>query len=444
MTSVDPTLTLLRSGKLAGATRLDLAYGLTEFPREIFDLADTLEVLNLSQNQLDSLPDDLPRLRKLRILFASENRFRHLPDVLGECSNLTMVGFKSNQIETVDAGAFPESLRWLILTDNRIRQLPGTLGRCTELQKLMLAGNQLSHLPDEMSACVNLELLRLAANNFTTLPDWLLELPRLSWLALGGNPLCVEQPSETDGVEEIQFSDLEMQDKLGEGASGIISKGLWKSKSRPVAVKIFKGAVTSDGLPSSEMAASLAAGSHENLVPLLGKISQHPSGANGLVMALIPPEFRTLAGPPSLDSCTRDIYAEETKFTLPVLLQMALGIASAAEHLHEQGVIHGDLYAHNVLWNDAGTALLGDFGAASFGHPESILPRLQRFEVRAFGCLLEELLIRCDAEIPEQLYSLRDRCLDPIPTRRPSFSEIYGELFHLQPQLGLYDSDSPS
>lgn len=431
MTSVDPTLTLLRSGKLAGATRLDLACGLTEFPREVFALADTLEVLNLSQNQLDSLPDDLPRLRKLRILFASENRFRHLPGVIGNCPQLTMVGFKSNQIETMDAVAFPESLRWLILTDNRIRQLPGTLGRCTGLQKLMLAGNQLSDLPDEMRACVNLELLRLAANNFTTLPDWLLELPRLSWLALGGNPFCREVTPAAASVAEIDFAELEMQDKLGEGASGVISKAHWKSKSRPVAVKIFKGAVTSDGLPSSEMAASLAAGSHGNLVPLLGKISQHPSGANGLVMALIPPEFHTLAGPPSLDSCTRDIYAEETKFTLPVLLQMALGIASVAEHLQEQGVIHGDLYAHNILWNDAGTALLGDFGAASYGHPETLLHRLQRLEVRAFGCLLEELLIRCDAEIPEQLHSLRDRCLSRFPHQRPLFPAVRKELQEL-------------
>ena len=431
MTSSDHTLSLLRAGKLAGAPRLDLACGLTEFPREIFDLADTLEVLNLSQNQLDSLPDDLPRLRKLRILFASENRFQHLPGVLGACSNLSMVGFKSNQIETVDAGAFPESLRWLILTDNRIRQLPGTLGRCVSLQKLMLAGNQLSHLPDEMAACVNLELLRLAANRFESLPDWLLELPRLSWLALGGNPFCGEVTPAAASVAEIDFADLELQDKLGEGASGVISKAHWKTRSQPVAVKLFKGAVTSDGLPSSEMAASLAAGSHGNLVPLLGKISQHPTGANGLVMALIPPEFRTLAGPPSLDSCTRDIYAEETKFSLPVILQMALGIASAAEHLHARGVIHGDLYAHNILWNAAGTALLGDFGAASFGHLETLFPRLQRLEVRAFGCLLEELLARCESEIPAQIRSLRDRYLSGYPRQRPLFEEVRKELEEL-------------
>jgi len=47
------TLEDLRAGKLAGSRRLKLACGLTEFPREIFDLADTLEILDLSGNALN-------------------------------------------------------------------------------------------------------------------------------------------------------------------------------------------------------------------------------------------------------------------------------------------------------------------------------------------------------------------------------------------------------
>ena len=63
------TLAQLRAGSLAGITRLDLSDGLTEFPREIFDLADSLEVLNLSDNAWSSLPEDLHRLTRLRVLF---------------------------------------------------------------------------------------------------------------------------------------------------------------------------------------------------------------------------------------------------------------------------------------------------------------------------------------------------------------------------------------
>jgi Leucine-rich repeat (LRR) protein len=137
------TLAELRAGRLAGATRLDLSCGLTEFPREIFDLADSLETLNLSGNALDALPDDLGRLHKLRVLFCSDNRFTTLPESIGQCTKLDIVGFKANRIAHVPAAALPPSLRWLILTDNQIDELPDTLGHCTGMQKLMLAGNRL-------------------------------------------------------------------------------------------------------------------------------------------------------------------------------------------------------------------------------------------------------------------------------------------------------------
>lgn len=89
------TLEDLRAGKLAGSRHLKLACGLTEFPRQIFDLAETLEILDLSANALTALPDDLPRLHKLRILFCSDNHFTELPAVIGQCPALEMVGFKA-------------------------------------------------------------------------------------------------------------------------------------------------------------------------------------------------------------------------------------------------------------------------------------------------------------------------------------------------------------
>jgi hypothetical protein len=430
---------------LAGSTRLNLSCGLTEFPTEIFDLADTLEILDLSRNALTSLPEDLPRLHKLRILFCSDNHFDHLPEVLGQCSQLSMVGFKANRIRTVTAAALPQSLRWLILTDNRIGELPPELGNCTQLQKLMLAGNQLQGLPEEMAQCVRLELLRISANRFLTLPDWLFKLPRLSWLAYAGNPFCAESENaalKQKPIPRILWNELELGHKLGEGASGVIHRAQWCGEAeQQVAVKLFKGELTSDGLPGSEMAACISAGAHPNLINVLGKIADHPDGTDGLVMSLIGAGYVNLAGPPSLESCTRDMYPGATRFTLDTVLNIATGIASVARHLHACGIMHGDLYAHNILLGDKGHALLGDFGAASFFAPADAAgaDALQRVEVRAFACLLEELLLRCGETggVVQALAELQMRCEADTPAKRPLFTEIVTALQVLQTEYGL-------
>ena len=429
------TLAKLRAGQLAGLTRLDLSCGLTEFPQEIFQLADSLEILNLSGNALTRLPEDLHRLTRLRILFCSDNQFTELPACLGQCAQLSMIGFKANQIASVPGEALPPLLRWLILTDNCISQLPEELGQRPLLQKLMLAGNHLHALPKNLIDCQRLELIRLAANQFTDLPETVLMLPALSWLAYAGNPLNDDASMlrPADNTPDIQWSQLEIEQKLGEGASGIIHQARWTrpgQSAQAVAVKLYKSSITSDGSPLNEMNACIAAGEHPNLIKVLGRVAGHPDNQVGLVMELIDPSFSNLADLPSFDSCSRDEYADSTRFTYNCALRIARGIASAANHLHARGICHGDLYAHNILYNAEGDCVLGDFGAACF-HATDDSPQsraLQRIEIRAFGILLGELLQRIDSGLSDQgrdlFEDLHNRCMQAKVLKRPGFAEV--------------------
>lgn len=434
------TLEQLRNGELAGIQRLQLRCELTEFPREIFDLADSLEILDLSGNQLSALPDDLPRLHKLRVIFCSDNPFTELPEVLGQCSQLSMVGFKANRIAHVSPKALPPLLRWLILTDNALTELPAEIGQCVYMQKLMLAGNQLQHLPSELANCTRLELLRISANQLTALPEWLLHMPRLTWLAFAGNPFTQAleaQALANAPTPQIAWPRLQMQHQLGEGASGVIHQAVLRTDTgdEAVAVKLFKGEVTSDGLPDCEMAACMHAGAHPHLVSAKARVIEHPNRQQALVMPLIAPEFGNLAGPPSLESCTRDVYAPSQRFSWPATLRMAKGIASAAQHLHARGILHGDLYAHNILHTAEGDALLSDFGAAAFFdvNDAGIAQGLEKLEVRALGCLLEELAIQCDATAAKQTHQrdlarLAQQCMSDAPAIRPSLSQVFSKL----------------
>ena len=428
------TLALLKSGQLLGQKELKISAALTEFPMEILDLADSLELLVLSNNRLSSLPEEFSQLKKLRIVFFNNNAFETFPTVLAKCPNLSMISFKGNSISTIEAGLLSPAIRWLILTDNCLETLPADVGTLSKLKKLMLAGNRLQSLPVEMKNCQSLELIRLSANQLRALPRWLFSLPRLSWLAYAGNPFCnteaflKKRSAFETTLPVIQEDALEIGEVLGQGASGIIYKAVWtdkKMESRTVAVKLFKGEMTSDGLPADEMHACMGAGEHPNLVRVLGQLGGQKSG---LIFSFIPSDYRNLGGPPSLETCTRDTYGSEVSFALPMVLKVASGIASAVNHLHARGVTHGDLYAHNILIDEIGESILGDFGAASFYDATDLDlgELLEQMESRAFGCLLEDLLVRCsDSGVSvDSLWRLQQDCMSPEPAQRPTFSKI--------------------
>lgn len=67
-------------------------------------------------------------------------------------------------------------------------------------------------------------------------------------------------------------------------------------------------------------------------------------------------------------------------------------------YLHEKGICHGDLYAHNVLVDgETGAAVLCDYGA-SFFYPSERHDHnnfvLEGTEVRAFGLMARDMACR--------------------------------------------------
>ncbi|KAI1500339.1 serine/threonine protein kinase [Biscogniauxia marginata] len=431
---------------LCPITKLKISKPLSHLPATVFDHAHSLEHLDLSGTGLSALPEDFGRLTKLKIAFFSDCNFSAFPRQLASCPELEMVAFRGNKMSTIPEDSLPPKLRWLILTDNNIEALPKSIGKCWRLQKCMLSGNRLSSLPEELAFCKKLGLLRLSANRLEQLPHWLFDLPELAFLSFAGNPCSTspacERRASSFGLAEASWSDLDVQEILGEGASGVISKGVWNGvdQSHHVAIKLFKGDMTSDGTPLDEMRACITAGSHANLIDPLGKIRDHPD-KEGLVMQLIPPCYTTLGLPPSLQSCTRDCFSQTTRLATIQGLRILRGIASAAEHLHAQGVTHGDLYAHNILFNEDGHALLGDFGAASI-YGDQHDGKLERLEVLAFAHLIEDVwrLIRPNFNEEEmwvsmQLAALHRRCASPVGPERPHFTEIHRSLSELDRHL---------
>ncbi len=416
------TLEELRSGLLLGIKKLKIVENLEEFPEEIFSLAESLEFLDLSGNKLYSLPD-LSQLKKLQIAFFSNNLFTKMPSAFKECTELYMLGMKANKIEKFDEDILPLSISWLILTDNRLKKLPDSIGKLTKMQKFPLAGNQLETLPSTMQAMKNLELIRLSANNFKELPKWLLELPKLAWMAFSGNPCSI---SKETNIKVLAMQDLELDKLLGEGASGKIYRAHSKELNKIVAVKLFKGAVTSDGYAKDEMNACISIGEHPNLIKVLARLEHKHLG---LVLEFIDSAFKNLGNPPNFETCSRDTYKEGLRFTVEEVQKIAQKIASVCAHLHAHSIMHGDLYAHNILINEKKYCYLGDFGAASFYEKGNEL--YEKVEVLAFGNLLEDLLSRVyerESELYMKLSYLQSNCQKQESLSRPLFIDILKNL----------------
>ncbi|KAL2258191.1 hypothetical protein VTK26DRAFT_8592 [Humicola hyalothermophila] len=497
-------LETLKSGgyRAAGLTQLKLTCPLSSFPDEILELGETLEQLDLSGTGLSSLPSNLgSALPKLKIALFSDCKFTIFPKEVAACPNLETVAFRNNGMEGIPEEAFPPRLRCLVLTANRLSSLPSSIGRCTHLQQCLLAGNRLVDLPASMAQCRNLTLLRLSCNNLTTLPSWLFSLPELAFLSFASNPCAspaangASPSSAPFGLAAIPWSSLEIQD---DGQTAIPGQNpsypaLWHQSphfAEDVDIKLFRGGggMTSDeGAPADELTTFLAAGAHESLLTVLGRIEGHPDEDDpethfhgGLVLQRVPEGYTPLSGggrggptpplpfpspSPSFQAQPETGESFEQPLDAPTALAMLTGLAGAAAHLHARGIAHGDLAAHSVLASkEDAHALLAGFGAATdYGRGsvaagregDSYRDGIEKVEVLAFGRLVGDVLGRLgDAQgtrggeegegkderaewIRKGLENLRERCVKPVVEERPGFEEVVEVLEGLMGWRGM-------
>jgi serine/threonine protein kinase len=227
-------------------------------------------------------------------------------------------------------------------------------------------------------------------------PMELLRLPNLRWVALSRNPFLHDVLVRRQGESLESLDDPTLEDTnwpiLGKGAGGVTRKVTWRG-GMDVAVKTFVGELTSDGSPLDEKAISVAASSlqHESLIQLLGETR----ATGSLVMEFLD-GFKALADPPSMQSCSRDVYTSDhaTGLTPTFAWKIAKNLFHVLLKLHsEKGICHGDFYGHNILISPQTESVkLSDFGAAFFYDVDSEYAKLlQQVELRSYSVLVEEI-----------------------------------------------------
>jgi adenylate cyclase len=162
-------------------------------PTVMFQLAATMEFIDLSRNTLLVLPDDLfEMLGLLRLLRLTENLLTEVPSAILKCPSITHLDLSSNSLEGDALAVLAEMprLTHLNVSCNRISALPDALSKLLTLRSLDISSNYLTEFSPCIWGMTDLRELNASFNKITEIPAALVEhLPSLRSLILVGNAI---------------------------------------------------------------------------------------------------------------------------------------------------------------------------------------------------------------------------------------------------------------
>ena len=402
-----------------------------------------LKIMDVSFCKLTSLPDDIGALSSLVSLNAMGNQITQLPDSIGGLTSLVRLGLKDNKLKTLPRSIGKlKNLKELFLTDNELESLPDEIGGCESLVKVQASHNSISYLPAALGTLPHLEMLRVACSEIAEIPAAVANAPALAWTSFATNPVCKTPSPRRSGVPTISLSSLDVGRKVGDGASGEVFEASWKG--RTVALKLFRADRSPDGHSADEIAIACAL-SEPHVVKVLAKLDS----PLGLLMEFC--QGLPLAEKPNSESLLRCRWAPGLSLTLDFVLNVAGGVASALETMHGRGLIHGDVYAHNVLADWEGNAVLCDYGAAFYA-PRQLAASFEGQEARAFALFLRDLVMRIDIgfegmehvlETQKQLLLMAQQCMSGAPSLRPKMKDVVRRLKSLRKSAASSRTSTP-
>eukprot|EP00128_Syssomonas_multiformis_P006255 Colp12_sorted_trinity150504_noHs@22855 len=177
-------------------------------PEEVLRLVN-LEVLILSGNHLSFLPEEISQLTKLRHLDVSDNKLECLPTSLRLLEHLQELNANNNELSYLPEGVEDcKTLEELHLSCNKFTGVvPEVLFSLPSLKRLYVAENGFEEVPPAISNASALQILYLGANKLRSLPAEIAQLHRLEVLYLGVNELDV-LPAGLGGLSSLKSLDL--------------------------------------------------------------------------------------------------------------------------------------------------------------------------------------------------------------------------------------------
>lgn len=215
-----------------------------------------------------------------------------------------------------------------------------------------------------------------------------------------------------------------LDEKLGEGAVGVVYRAT-SASGEVVALKILKKQLAQDPVFRQRFAHEARAArevDHPHLVPIVdaGEDGDYHYLAVSYVQGVTLEQRIKEAGPLELDD----------------LLEIVPGVAAGLDALHAKGIWHRDVKPSNILVDDAGRALLTDFGSAK-GAAYTALTSMGQV-LGTLDYMAPELIKGSPATASSDIYALACVVFECIAGRSP-----FGHKSVLQVGLAHMDEEPP-